>query len=220
MVFQPTHTSIQAVRVVSFLVWESSPGQNLLGLFMTTAVAHPGKNLLIPSLATFEVVSAMPGAWHLLHTRSRQEKALAESLTVKGIGVFLPLVDVTRTYGRRKASVELPLFPGYVFLKGVLDDAYEADRTKRVAGIIQVVDQAKLAWELRNLALALSSRVSLDPYPFLRAGVRVAVRSGPLAGIQGIVESRTKRDRLILQIDVLGQATSLEIDGAILDVID
>jgi transcription antitermination factor NusG len=172
------------------------------------------------ALAAFETVSALPGAWHLLHTRSRQEKILAESMAGRGIGVFLPLVGVCRTNGRRKTTVELPLFPGYVFLKGPLDDAYEADRTKRVAGIITVVNQEQLTWELRNLALALSARVSLDPYPYLRAGVRVEVRSGPLAGLQGVVESRTKRDRLLLQVDVLGQATSLEIDGAILDPID
>jgi transcription antitermination factor NusG len=172
------------------------------------------------ALAAFERVSVLPGVWHLLHTRSRQEKALAETMSAKGIGVFLPLVEVTRTYGRRKASVGLPLFPGYVFLKGALDDAYEADRTKRVAGIIPVVNQAQLAWELRNLALALAARVPLDPYPYLRAGVRVEIRSGPLAGIQGVVESRLKRDRLLLQIDVLGQATSLEIDGAIVEPIE
>jgi transcription termination/antitermination protein NusG len=168
---------------------------------------------------TFDEVVAVAGKWHVLHTRSRQEKALAESLTAMGIAAFLPLVDVTRTYGRRKASVELPLFPGYLFLKGQLEDAYTADRTKRVAHIIPVVDQEKLTWELRNLSLALHARAPLDPYPYLRKGVRVEVRSGPLAGIQGIVESRLKRDRLSLQIDVLGQATSLEIDGAILEVI-
>jgi transcription termination/antitermination protein NusG len=177
-------------------------------------------NLVSPNQNSFEAVSAMPGRWHLLHTRSRQEKVLAETLVSKGIGVFLPLVDVTRTYGRRKANVELPLFPGYLFLKGALDDAYEADRTKRVAGIIAVPDQNKLATELKNIALAIASRVSLDPYPFLKAGVRVSVRSGPLAGMEGLVESRLKRDRLILQVEVLGQATSLEIDGALLDIVE
>jgi transcription termination/antitermination protein NusG len=173
-----------------------------------------------PIQNSFEVISAMAGRWHLLHTRSRQEKALAETLTSRGIGVFLPLVDVTRTYGRRKVNVDLPLFPGYLFLKGVLDDAYEADRTRRVAGIIEVPDQEKLTQELRNISVALLARVPLDPYPFLKAGVKVVVRSGPLAGMQGVVESRLKRDRLILQIDVLGQATSLEIDGALLDIIE
>ncbi len=179
--------------------------------------APPAPVLVVPD--TFDAIEAVPGIWHVLHTRSRQEKALAESLSAMGIAAFLPLVDVTRTYGRRKASVELPLFPGYLFLKGQLEDAYAADRTKRVAHIIPVVNQAKLTWELRNLWMALHTKVALDPYPYLRQGVRVEVRSGPLMGVQGVVESRLKRDRLLLQIDVLGQATSLEIDGALLEVI-
>ena len=168
----------------------------------------------------FEKALLAVGDWHLLHTRSRQEKALAESLGARGIACFLPLADVTRTYGHRKVPVELPLFPGYVFLKGQLGEVYEADRTKRVANIIRVSDQEKITWELRNLALGLVACGKLDPYPYLRKGVRVEVRSGPLIGVQGVVESRTKRDRLLLQVDVLGQATSVEIDGAILDIID
>jgi transcription antitermination factor NusG len=171
-------------------------------------------------LLAFDAVMAAPGRWHVLHTRSRQEKVLAESLTAKGIAAFLPMLEVTRTYGRRKATLDLPMFPGYVFLKGQLEEAYEADRTKRVANIITVADQDKLTWELRNLALALTARAPLDPYPYLRTGIKVEVRSGPFIGIQGIIEERTKRDRLLLQIDVLGQSTSVEIDGAIVEPIE
>ncbi len=175
---------------------------------------------LYDPLTAYEVAAAAEGKWHLLHTKSRQEKALTETLTAQGIAHFLPLASVGRSYGGRKVTVELPLFPGYVFLKGSLDQLYSADRTKRVAGIIPVVDQEKIGRELRSLAQALVSRVQLDPYPYLRAGVKVCVRCGPLMGMEGVIESRNKRDRLILQVDVLGQATSLEIDGAILDVIE
>lgn len=161
----------------------------------------------------------LPGFWHLLHTKSRQEKALAESLATLGIPHYLPLITIQRRYGDRRATVELPLFPGYVFLKGSLDETYEADRTKRVARIIPIADQHQITWEIRNLAIALASEQTLDPYPFLTKGVKVEVRTGPLRGLQGIVEGRTHRDRLILQINALGQATSLEIDGAVLEPI-
>jgi transcription antitermination factor NusG len=161
-----------------------------------------------------------PGEWLLLHTRSRQEKAVAEALDARGIRYFLPLATHQRTYGHRKAQVDLPLFPGYVFLRGSLDEAYEADRTSRVAQIIRVQDQRKLTWELRNLAIALAEKVPLDPFPFLQRGVLVEVRSGPLKGLQGVVESREKRDRLILQVEILGRATSMEIDAALLQVVD
>jgi len=57
----------------------------------------------------------------------------------------------------------------------------------------------------------------LELYPFLRVGVRVEVRSGPLRGLQGLIEDRTRRNRLVLQVNMLGKAASLEIDGALLD---
>jgi transcription termination/antitermination protein NusG len=157
--------------------------------------------------------------WHVLHTKARQEKALCESLEARGMRVFLPLAGVQRTYGGRRAKVELPLFPGYLFLRGTLEEAYEADRTKRVARIIKVFDQKVLAEELRNVAMALRGArgtTPFDPFPYLKVGVRVEVIAGPLRGVRGLIEDRRKRDRLILQVDVLGQATSVEVDSAVL----
>ena len=88
------------------------------------------------------------------------------------------------------------------------------------AQIIPVDDQKKLNTELKSLATAIDHEVPLDPYPYLVAGIRVVVRSGPLQGMEGIIESRAKQDRLVLQIDMLGQATSLEIDAALLDPLE
>jgi len=161
-----------------------------------------------------------PGAWFVLHTRSRQEKALAEDLTARGISYFLPLVNKVRYWGKRKAMVDEPLFPGYLFLRGELEDAYTADRTRRVARIIAVSDQKRLLWELQNLSRALRNQAPLDPYPYLRKGVRVEVKSGPLRGLQGLVESRTSIERLILAVDMLGQAVSVELHGAMVDPLD
>jgi transcription antitermination factor NusG len=161
---------------------------------------------------------AAAARWRVLHTKSRQEKALAETLETRGLRVFLPLIKAPRYYGRRKLVSELPLFAGYVFLHGTLDEVYTADRTKRVAQIIEVCDQAKLETELENIRKALAHEDTFDPFPFLTRGVRVVVASGPLRGVRGMIEDRTKRNRLILQIDVLGQATSLEIDGSLLEV--
>ena len=169
--------------------------------------------------ASFEFPSPAVGLWHVLRTRSRQEKVLAADLESLGIPYFLPLARVIRQYGSQKVNVEIPLFPGYLFLRGSIDDAYAADRTQRVAQIIRVCDQDRIDWELRNLAMALAADTPLDPYPHLRCGVRVEVRSGPLRGIQGLIQNRDRRDRLVLQIDMLGQAVSLEVDAALLDVV-
>jgi transcription termination/antitermination protein NusG len=159
------------------------------------------------------------GSWFVLRTKARQEKVLALDLKGRGIDNFLPLVTCIKFYGGRRARVQLPLFPGYVFLHGELDQAFEADRTHRIAQIIRVPDQQRLDNELRNIHLAIGANASLDPYPLLHAGVRVEVREGPFRGLQGLVEDRTRMDRLILRVDTLGQAVSLEIDAALLDVL-
>jgi len=158
------------------------------------------------------------GLWHVLHTKSRQEKVVAKDLAALGIGSFLPVQQQLRYYGKRKFVIDEPMFPGYVFLRGSRDQAYAIDRTKRIVSIIDVVDQVRLDWELRNLALALSSGTHLDPYPYLTEGTRVEVKSGPLRGLQGFVQGRSaKLNRLILKVDILGQAVAVEIDGSLLE---
>jgi hypothetical protein len=46
------------------------------------------------------------------------------------------------------------------------------------------------------------------------------VRSGPLRGLQGIIEHRGRVNRLILQVEMLGQAVSLEVEASLLDPIN
>ena len=176
------------------------------------------------ALASVDQVIAFPdeaaGDWHVLRTKSRQEKILASHLAASGIEHFLPLLTVTKYYGGRKAIVEQPLFPGYLFLRGSLEAAYAADRTRRVAQIIPVRQQELLGRELWNIYVAVSGHAPLDPYPYLQAGIRVEVRDGPFRGLQGLIESRARRDRLVLQVDMLGRAVSLEIEPSLLDVLD
>ena len=155
--------------------------------------------------------------WFVLHTKSRQEKVLAADLSAMGIQYFLPLVEQVRFHGRRKVSIEMPMFPGYVFLRGTREEAFEADRTRRLARIIDVSDQDQIAWELKQISFALQQQAPLDPYPYLRNGLKVEVRAGPLRGLQGVIERRVRPDRLLLQIDMLGRAVGVEIDGALLD---
>jgi transcription antitermination factor NusG len=156
------------------------------------------------------------GLWVVLHTKSRQEKALVEDLTGQEIRCFLPLLTSPRFYGKRRVNVTEPLFPGYVFLKGTMDQAYDADRTRRVANILPVSDQIALDYDLRAFALGLSKKGQFNPYPFLQKGIRVEVKSGPFRGIQGYVEEAGKWDRIVLSVNLLSKSASLDIHGALL----
>ncbi len=161
-----------------------------------------------------------PGRWYVLHTRSRQEKALAHDLAAMQVAVFLPTMRTIRYYGRRKVRVELPLFPNYLFLRGSLDQAYAADRTRRLANIIPVANQQQLDGELRTIHDAIIRGANLAIHPRLVRGVRVQVTAGPFKGLRGQIEQEIRADRLVLQVQTLGQASSLEIDASLLSPID
>lgn len=158
--------------------------------------------------------------WHVLHTKSRQEKAVAELLNATGVEVFLPLIRKVRYYGHRHRVAELPLFPSYVFLWGPQEAVYPAIASRRAVGAIPTSDQERLDRELLHLRLALDGEADLDPYPFLNEGRPVRVIAGPFKGIEGVVEERRSPARLVLQIHTLGRATALEIDPSILEPLE
>lgn len=154
--------------------------------------------------------------WHVLHVMSRQEKALVKDMTSVGADCFLPILKQV-TYRRgRKSLVEGPLFPGYAFLWGTVDDAYVADRTRRVVNLIRVTDQEELERELGNLHRALSLKAQLKPVRLFQRGVRVQVAAGPFKGIEGVVTRLTGGGRLVLGVSMLGSAVSLEVEESLL----
>lgn len=192
------------------------------GVLDARAMAAPGLKAWKFDPSEWDVAAPDPGLsrWQVLHTRSRQEKAVAELLDSTGVEVFLPLIRKVRYYGHRQRVAELPLFPSYVFVWGPHDSIFPAIASKRAVGAVRTSDQERLDRELLHLKLALEGKADLDPYPFLEEGRPVRVTAGPFKGIEGLVEERRSPDRLVLQIHTLGRATALEIDPSILEPLD
>jgi transcriptional antiterminator RfaH len=163
---------------------------------------------------------APTACWHVVHTRPRQEKALARTLTAAGVEHYLPLHERVRFRGRRKIVVHEPLFPSYLFLLGPVEATWMAIETRRVANVISVADQTRFTHELDQIRKVLSAGAELGPYRFLEVGRRVRVTSGPFKDIEGLVEAWQKSNRLVLQIQALGRAASLEIDAGLLEPVD
>ena len=162
-------------------------------------------------------VRDLTGQWWVAHTRSRHEKALAVDLQSMGVQYFLPMVQRTQIISGRRFRCLHPLFPGYVFFVGDSEDRYRALTTSHIANVINVVDQAQLVHELSQIELALTNPAGLDPFPFLQEGKRCRIARGALAGIQGVVVHRSGTTRLVLQIEMLGQAVATEIDPSLLE---
>lgn len=153
------------------------------------------------------------GDWFVLRVKSRQEKVLHADLRARDLHSFLPLVEQSRVYGHRKSKVQLPLFPGYVFLKGQKDDAYTADRTRKVVNILDVPGQDELAWQLASVEALVNSGASIAELKSIVVGTPVEVRTGQFRGFQGVVESLKNPKQLVVQIDYMHRALSLQIDA-------
>jgi transcription antitermination factor NusG len=161
-----------------------------------------------------------PGIWWVAHTKSRNEKALAQDLSGKGISYFLPMIwKVHRARGRTFRSL-LPLFGGYLFFCGVERQRIEVLRTNRVANLIEVQDQKRLLNELTQIERAINAGADLAPHKYLKEGQLCKVIGGALAGLHGIVARAKDQTRLILQIDMLGQATSVEIGADMIEPVE
>ena len=160
------------------------------------------------------------GQWWVVHTRSRNEKALAQDLISKDISYFLPMSWKVSRKSRRTTRSLLPLFNGYLFFCGKENERVELLKTNRVANLIEVDNQQKLLKELVQVNQALQSGAPLTPHNYIKKGQRCRVIAGPLMGMEGIVVRSNNAVRLVLQIDMLGQAASVEIDIDMIEVLD
>jgi transcription antitermination factor NusG len=164
-------------------------------------------------------VGRISGKWWVAHTRARHEKSLAHDLLVQGTSYFLPMVQRTLIIRKRRFRSLIPLFPGYLFFAGDETDRYRALCTSHVANIIPVVDQGRFVDELAQIEKALATPAGLDPFPYLQRGTPCRIIAGPLAGVHGVVERRDGITRLILRVEMLGQAVATEIDPSLLEVV-
>lgn len=162
----------------------------------------------------------LPGTWYIAHTKARFEKAFAWDLTAAGTGYFLPMIPRIRFSGGRKRTVLMPLFASYVFFTGDVTTRQKALATNRLCQVISVVDQPSLKNELIAIEKAIRGELTLDPYPFAAVGQRVRIAAGPLMGLEGVVVERDKITRVVLQVSVLGQGVSVQIDADVLEAMD
>jgi hypothetical protein len=162
-------------------------------------------------------VAQLPGDWWVAHTRSRFEKAFAWDLLRQGIGYFLPMLERTRVSGGRKRRVWMPLFASYVFFCGGEADRLSAMQTGRLCQTIPVPDQQKFLCEITAIEKAVRGGGHLDPHPYAAVGRRCRVTAGPFQGMEGVVIQRGKLARLVLEVSILGQGASVEIDADLLE---
>lgn len=170
------------------------------------------------------VLPALPAAepngrhrWYALWTRSRHEKKVFQQLSERGLQGFLPLSNEIHWWSDRRKQIEVPLFPGYTFLRAFASDAVRA-AVMRIPGVAGFVgwNGAPLAIpdeEIESIQRLLAHRVALSPHDFLKLGSRVRIRGGALDGIEGILLARHSDCSLVVSVGLIKRAVALRVDG-------
>jgi transcription antitermination factor NusG len=149
-------------------------------------------------------------------TPSRHEQVVREQLERKGIEAFLPTITKWSRWKDRKKQIEWPLFPGYCFVR-----FHAADRLPvlKCTGVVNIVsfdgDIVPIPeHEIDGIRRLLQSDLQFDPCPLIREGMLVEVIHGPLKGVVGRLVRKGAHARLVLSVDLIGQAVSVEVDAA------
>ncbi len=167
----------------------------------------------ISAVATEERQS---GDWYALYTCPRHEKRVAEQIEQRRFSCFLPLYRSVRRWKDRRKELELALFPGYVFVRMALSDRMQVLGLPGVVRLVSFNGQpAPLPTdEIEALQTRLSAGLKAEPHPYMRAGRRVRVRSGPMEGLEGKIVRTKDRCRVIFSIDLLQRSVIVEVDEA------
>ncbi len=152
--------------------------------------------------------------WYAVHTRSRHEKQVDLFLGRKEIETFLPLVHTLSRRKDRKKHVDIPLFPGYMFVHVEKERLFDVKYTRGVTRIIgvDIDDPTPIPdKQIMDIKSVLETDVQLDPFPYLKKGRAVRVKSGPLKGFDGILVERKGHYKLVIQIDLLQKGAAAEV---------
>lgn len=154
--------------------------------------------------------------WYAIYSSPNCEKRVADQLTRKSIEHFLPLYRSVRQWKDRKVTLQLPLFPGYVFVRFALPDRLQVLEVPRVVRLVGFngAPAALDETEIESLRRALIEGVRAEPYPrYLEVGRRVRIIAGPLAGREGIVKRWRGDLRVVLSTELIRSSIQVDVDA-------
>jgi transcription antitermination factor NusG len=168
--------------------------------------------------AAFAAISGMNVEhWYAVQTRPRREKAVVHHLCDRGVTTFFPTVTEVHRWSDRMKAVEVPLFSCYLFVKTSVTNE-DRQRVLRVDNVLGFVGTSGLGTPIPDeqvdaVRTLVSEKLPYSCHPFLIAGERVRIRSGALAGLEGILLSRKGDRRLVISVDAMQRSLSIQIDG-------
>ncbi len=155
--------------------------------------------------------------WYALHTRSRFEQKVYDGLCGKSLEAFLPKIQQMSRRKDRRKKIFVPLIPGYVFVRSLLE-AEEYHRIIKTVGIVRIIsfkgqpvpadDQ-----EISSLMILDGTDRTVQNRAYMRKGERVMIMEGPLRGLTGFyLRHKGKTDRVVVSVELLHRSLEVEVE--------
>ena len=149
-------------------------------------------------------------AWHVVHTKPRQEFRALQHLENQSYVCFLPTIKAEKAVRGKFGTHTEPLFSRYLFIK-INPATCRMMPISSTRGVNKLVSfGARFATVPENMIEALQ-RMPPAVHQSLIAGDHVVVTDGPLAGFEGIYQIRNGEERAIVLIDFLSRPQNLSI---------
>jgi transcription termination/antitermination protein NusG len=151
--------------------------------------------------------------WFAVFTAPRHEKRVEQHFRIREIESFLPLCQKQCQWkDGSKKMLQLPLFSSYVFVR--IDSGGRVP-VLAIPGVISIVGCAREAWSVPESYIhflrAGLQQGKIEPHPYLTSGAKVRIRSGLMAGMEGILV-RTKSDcRVVLTLEMIMKSVRVEV---------
>ena len=156
--------------------------------------------------------------WFALWTHSHCELRVQHQLDAKGFHTLLPMMTVWSRRGGGRHLIRVPMFPGYLLLRHVMDRAAYGEILK-TRGLVRILGER---WdrlsvipseEVDAIQRIVETGVPVAPHPFLHEGQRVRIIAGPLTGVTGIlVDVKPHRGHVVLSVELLQRSVAVEVD--------
>ena len=110
--------------------------------------------------------------------------------------------------------LDLPLFPGYVFVQIALRDRLKVIQIPSLVQLVGFGGQptALAESEVAAIRTCLEHKRRIEPHPVISTGQRVRIVRGALTGVEGILVRKKGLSRLVLCVSLIMRAVAIEVD--------
>ena len=153
--------------------------------------------------------------WYIIYTKNQHERKVHNDVKYLNIQTFFPTVKKVRFWSDRKKTIEIPLFPNYLFLK--LSNKEYISILQHPSVIQFVKDGNNLSTitekQIRTIQIIVNEQMEYfisNNNP--QKGSEVKILKGPLKDLSGKVVHLSSKTYAIVQLNQIRQSIYVKID--------